>query len=236
MEMKICNICEKELPSTLEYFYKKDSNKDGLMKQCKKCNNDKRNARYKSKKKPKILGDTKLCVGCDKYLPFDMFYKASNTKDGLRCYCKTCQRDIYTKYMDNEDVKEKVYSRNKKNLIRYEERNKEKRKIDMSVRSKKRLYLMKDLVSDLTIKEWRECLEFFDYKDAYTGLEMNVISQDHIIPVSKGGGYTKTNIIPCELSVNKNKLNNDMESWYRNQDFFSEERLNKIKEWSGWIA
>ncbi len=34
---KICTKCEKELPATFEYFYRKESIKEGLRSQCKEC-------------------------------------------------------------------------------------------------------------------------------------------------------------------------------------------------------
>jgi len=34
---KICRKCDRELPATLEYFYKKNTTIDGLRCQCKKC-------------------------------------------------------------------------------------------------------------------------------------------------------------------------------------------------------
>ena len=85
--------------------------------------------------------------------------------------------------------------------------------------------------NSLTPEQWKQCLEFFNYKDAYTGLPMETISQDHVIPLSKNGAYTRENIIPCELSVNCSKQDSDMEEWFRKQSYFSEERLNKIYKW-----
>lgn len=39
------------------------------------------------------------------------------------------------------------------------------------------------------------------------------------------------NIIPCNSYANTSKHNADMEEWYRQQPYFSEERLQKIYEW-----
>lgn len=88
--------------------------------------------------------------------------------------------------------------------------------------------LMRNLEVSLTVEQWEFSLEYFDNRDAYTGLPMIVLSQDHIIPVSKGGGYTVNNIIPCDKHINSSKNNKEMEDWFREQPFFSEERLNKI--------
>lgn len=92
----------------------------------------------------------------------------------------------------------------------------------------KRRSLLRNLEASLTIEQWKLCLEYFDNRDAYTGLPMKVLTQDHIIPVSRGGGYTVNNIIPCDKHINSSKNNKEMEDWYREQLFFSEERLNKI--------
>ena len=100
-----------------------------------------------------------------------------------------------------------------------------------SIKYHKRAALKQSLPNDFGVGDWEECLMFFGYKDAYTGLPMDIPSQDHVIPVTKGGHYTKTNIVPCEKSINSSKFNHDMEEWYRKQTYFSEERLAKIKEW-----
>lgn len=83
----------------------------------------------------------------------------------------------------------------------------------------------------LSKEEWDNCLKHFGNRDAYTGTVMNIVSMDHIIPVTKGGTTTVDNIVPCDKSINSSKGNKDMEEWYRKQPFFSEERLNNIKEY-----
>ena len=86
---------------------------------------------------------------------------------------------------------------------------------------------------EYTLEQWQECLEFFDYKCAYSGKPINKsnVNVEHIIPISKGGTSNITNIVPALDSVNKSKNNKDMLSWYKEQPYFSEERLNKILDW-----
>jgi len=97
--------------------------------------------------------------------------------------------------------------------------------------SQQRIAMRKKLISTLTHDEWEECLSHFDFKDAYTGLPMEKATKDHVIPVSKDGGYIKSNIVPCDMITNVRKSNRDMEVWFREQPFFCEKRLKKIYKW-----
>ena len=92
----------------------------------------------------------------------------------------------------------------------------------------------KSLIATLSDEDWKECLLFFNNKDAYTGLSMGIISRDHVIPLSKGGCYVKQNIIPCDKFINSSKNKSDMETWYKHQPFYDEKRLNKIYKWIGF--
>jgi 5-methylcytosine-specific restriction endonuclease McrA len=66
----------------------------------------------------------------------------------------------------------------------------------------------------LTLGEWKDILQRFDYRCAYCGHKLRldgtrweVPEQDHVIPLSKGGKHTKANIVPacrhCNASKNK---------------------------------
>ena len=87
--------------------------------------------------------------------------------------------------------------------------------------------MISNLPHDFTEEEWKEVVEYFDNKCAYCG-EQKALTQDHIIPVIKGGGYTKTNIVPCCGSCNSKKQDRNFVEWFKNMPFFSEERLTKI--------
>ena len=65
----------------------------------------------------------------------------------------------------------------------------------------------------------------------YCGSKHN-LSLDHVIPKVKGGSDLKNNLVCACKSCNRDKAHSIMEDWYRNQDFFSEERLSKIKKWT----
>lgn len=65
------------------------------------------------------------------------------------------------------------------------------------------------LQSDLQLYEWLEILKKYDYKCAYCRSEFEVL--DHIVPVSKGGGTTKNNVVPSCIYCNSAK--HDQVGW-----------------------
>jgi 5-methylcytosine-specific restriction endonuclease McrA len=78
---------------------------------------------------------------------------------------------------------------------------------------------------------WRkEIKEKWENQCAYCGSEEN-ITLDHIIPQCKGGLDIKTNVVACCHSCNQSKGHEHWKLWYVQQDFYSEERLDKIEEW-----
>ena len=54
---------------------------------------------------------------------------------------------------------------------------------------------------------------------------------DHIIPINKNGKHEIWNCVPMTKSYNSSKQDKDLLEWYKEQPFFSEERLQKIYEW-----
>tara|TARA_R100001463_G_scaffold10616_1_gene30685 strand:+ start:664 stop:1599 length:936 start_codon:yes stop_codon:yes gene_type:complete len=65
---------------------------------------------------------------------------------------------------------------------------------------------------------------------AYCGsYEGSDIQQEHVICHSKGGPHCLANIVPACASCNKDKRTKDMETWYKEQSFYSKEKLAKIK-------
>jgi 5-methylcytosine-specific restriction endonuclease McrA len=78
---------------------------------------------------------------------------------------------------------------------------------------------------------WRkEIKEKWENQCAYCGSEEN-ITLDHIVPQCKGGLDIKTNVVACCHSCNQSKGHEHWKLWYVQQDFYSEERLDKIEEW-----
>lgn len=261
MLTKVCTLCKTEFPATAEYFTLKRARKDGLDSWCRKCKNnyDRKGREPQKIMQPRsIKSGYKMCTKCLSVLPASMGYfgKSKRGKYGIGSICKSCAKAYRatnseaikeTKrkhYVSNQDYyKSKTKEWYKENKGKAKEYNKKYvaayRKTEHgkhTLRKNYQAYLTKKRgnISLLSVEDWEKCLKYFDYKDAYTGLPMKVISQDHVIPLSKGGMYVKSNIVPCELSINSSKNDSDMEEWYLKQPFFSKQRLNKIYKWIGY--
>lgn len=63
----------------------------------------------------------------------------------------------------------------------------------------------RSLPATLTLAEWEAIEAAYGHRCAYCGKKRKALTQDHIIPVSKGGGTTMTNIIPSCITCNKRK-------------------------------
>lgn len=88
------------------------------------------------------------------------------------------------------------------------------------------------LKNDYIVDDHYAMLEHFGDACVYCGKEYPS-GTDHIIPISKGGGSTRQNIAPCCHSCNSRKHISDWKEWYRNQDYFNEERYSLIEKWLG---
>jgi hypothetical protein len=78
---------------------------------------------------------------------------------------------------------------------------------------------------------WRKNIkEQWENKCAYCQSEEN-ITLDHIIPQCKGGLDIKTNVVACCHSCNQSKAHTPWETWYYQQDFFTEIKRDAIVNW-----
>ena len=59
--------------------------------------------------------------------------------------------------------------------------------------------------TDLSPAQWEEIKAAYGHRCVYCGRKMKHLTQDHIIPLSKGGNHTASNIVPACLSCNQHK-------------------------------
>ena len=187
----------------------------------------------------------KKCSKCGKLLVANTmnFYKDKNKKCGLRPECKICKIKYNNKYcIEHKDKRCESYSKYyyshkekvKKSKKEYKQTEKGKevtRNSKIKSRHKRRAI---EKNQTFTKEQIEEMMLFFDNCCAYSGkvLKDNInYSIDHIVPLSKGGDNLIYNLVPMDKNYNSSKGIKDMLKWYQQQEFYSEERLNKIYEW-----
>lgn len=245
---KICTVCKKE--KDLSMFNKKKGSKMGVRSECKECTKA-----YRERNKEKIKEYSKKYyeANAEELRRKSLEYHYANREERVQKTkeWKIKNKDKVINYRINNKDKNREYRR------RYREKNAEadnkranewrkkncdkvseyRKKWISENKDKCRKYNQKRRASKksnggfYTDAEWEECLEFFNHKCAYSGEDMERVSADHIIPLSKGGTSYINNIVPCELKINDSKGSKNLEEWYLSQEFYSDERYEKIKEW-----
>jgi len=207
---KFCGKCLREFPATTEYFLV--YSKDKLQKQCRECMG-------KSFKHPI---EVKTCRVCKNTFPAtrEFFYVNRSILLGACKKCTNLKRYPSTKkYLLSADAKK----HQKDKMKEWRKSNPDK----LQVNRVKRRTLKRGLPSTFTVNDWHKCKEHFNGKCAYCGYE-GALSQDHFIALSKGGEYTKNNIIPVCGNCNTRKNNKNFFEWYPKQEFYSKKREQKI--------
>ena len=86
-------------------------------------------------------------------------------------------------------------------------------------------------VEKITQKQFMARCAVFNFCCAYCNKPTEMDTElEHVIPRSKGGSHCLANIVPACRKCNQSKYNYPMEKWYKDQPFYSEERLKKIKK------
>ena len=245
---KRCNICGEWLVAYKGNFFRNKSKKYGLAGECKKCKTisdkkyyeankeyyKKRNKQYYEINKEQILEQCKIYRNSHKEQISE--YKKKYSKDKKAISDK--------KYY--EANKEKIAKQNKQyyeiNKERILERckiyrNSPKGQVNRFNSFSKRRVKKYNLGNGISEEQWLEMMNYFNwecaYSNKYIGGSNNKTfrSIDHIIPISKGGLHEIWNVVPMDKGLNSSKNDKDMLQWYKEQTFFSEERLHKIYEW-----
>jgi hypothetical protein len=236
VEHKICGKCKRVLP--LQFYTANKQTKDGLYGYCYDCKN------VQCRKDYVIHKENKIKYTQEYRIKNHEEFTKRNRESAIKYYWKHREVIIekHKKYNHEniENIRKKYHKKHPTSIAKITGRKSkmnpeqyEKLRQREIIKEHRRRALKYNALTTLTFEQFNKCLEFFDYKDAYTGLEMDIVSHDHVIPLSESGGFTRQNIIPCEKAINSSKSNKNMEEWYREQSFFSEKRLKKIKQWMG---
>lgn len=145
------------------------------------------------------------CSHCGEYKPLDAGYH-KNGPGRYRDECKVCY-----------NVKRKE--------------NRTKKKHSDFIGSQKR---RGEEEPDLDFQAWKEILIYFGGECAYCGCTPKKgqrLTRDHLVAWSKGGTTKQGNIVPACQRCNSSKGADEWRSWFMKQDFFSQERMNRIFRW-----
>lgn len=250
--MKECVNCKQLLE--LAMFHKDKQSKDGHVRRCKKCVAAHDSQKYeKNKDAQKAYSKKRYAENSE-----SIKQKARNKyptiieqeKKRRRIYREKNPDKSHEHYEKNKDAilnRHRRYNAENKDVIAaqkriYYENNKEEMSAKHrayakqnyeSARTRSHKYRTKKRasVTDLTVEQWKFSLAYFEEKCCYCGKIAMVLNQEHIIPVSKGGNYTASNIIPACGSCNSRKHNKNLLAWYSKMDFFSWDRLSKISSY-----
>lgn len=73
-------------------------------------------------------------------------------------------------------------------------------------------------VQDLTVPQWAAVLAAWG-RCAYCGVSAGPYQRDCVLPVSRGGRYTLTNVVPACRACNASKCNAEVTGWMRRKRF-----------------
>jgi hypothetical protein len=245
IESKRCTECKGYKPLT-EYINAKQY-KDGLGIYCKDCRKAKKKADYEKHKDKCNERSTKYYYeNLEEIKKQGKKYREQN-KNHINAQAKI-YRDVNKEriaewqkgYRERNEKNLRIKDALKRTKLGYKEKHKERNKKyyktekgQFTAQLSRERYRNRQagVSSTLTRTQWNACKQMFDYTCAYCGKSLNNLTQDHFIPLSKGGGYDANNIIPCCKSCNSSKQDKDFLEWYHKQPYYSEKRKYKINKY-----
>jgi HNH endonuclease len=167
----------------------------------------------------------------------EYFYTHPKTSDGLRPDCRKCKRKQSWQWRaDNPErrkASDKSWQAKNPDKVKgyhraYIARNPE------YPRERKQAYRARQKAAKATFtkEDWTAALAYFNGCCAYCGHTVGlfdrdeVLHQDHVIPVSKGGDYTPDSVVPACQSCNFRKNAKNLKAWLLEQ--YSKTKAKKI--------
>jgi 5-methylcytosine-specific restriction endonuclease McrA len=120
-------------------------------------------------------------------------------------------RAYYREYQQKNREKRRAYEvarypknrdKNRERTARWHAENPEK---SAALRARRRAWVAGAAIKDFTAEQWQTCKEYFQGHCAYCGKPFDALTQDHVVPLSRGGNHTAANIVPACQSCNSRK-------------------------------
>lgn len=216
--LKRCSKCGLEFPATLEFFRAADRS-GRLRGECASCLRGIHRESYE-----RFAAQRKAAV---------KRYRETN-----RAKVTAAQRVRYRAHPEaNAQRHREYYQANKGRYAEWQRRWRHENRDQyrqLGVKwSATRRARQRELAANLTPEDWAACLAAFDHRCAYCGTNRRRLEQDHFVPLTRGGAYTRENIVPACKSCNSSKNGADFFAWYPRQSFFAEARADAILTYLG---
>lgn len=240
--IKKCTKCNKLKVAYEGNFHKsKDGSKYGLRAICKVCNKQ-RDKQYKKENKEKIKQYQEEHK--EERKEYQKRYRKENKeriKENNKKYYeenRESRLEYQKKYVvshqkEVKEYKKQYYECHKEEIMEHKKQYYEENPHIFFNSTNKRRELKENQGNGINKEQWLELMIFFNWECAYSGISLtkNNRTIDHIVSLSRGGEHEIWNCVPMLKSYNSSKWANDMEEWYKQQEYFSEERLQRIYEW-----
>jgi hypothetical protein len=190
-----------------------------------------------------------MCKRCSVSKPWNRETFTWCKKQGMMQPCKECSRKRKQEYDGSEHGKQVTARYLATPEFKIWKRQYYRAHPEMGVRGTHRRRVRKlNLESSFTDNDWGHCLSYWDNKCAICRKNASaeyIIAREHWIPVVKGGGYTKQNIIPMCHSVkggtngcNNTKSARDPLTWLVDKLGLesAEQKLVQIEAYFAWIV
>ena len=232
---KKCTKCDVWLVACNINFSKTKRGKYGLRSYCKKCQK-----KYREEHREEMI-------------EYQKKYRKENKKkvsEYRKKYIEEHREELKQYYEERKEEYKRYYEENRGKILERKRKYREEHKEEILEYSKKyrqtpqgqvthfnsnmkRRQTLQSQGKGMTVEQWVEMMEFFNWKCAYSNIPLNKNNRsiDHIKCLDNGGLNEIWNCVPMYKSYNSSKNTKDMLEWYQQQDFYSEERLQKIYEW-----
>jgi 5-methylcytosine-specific restriction endonuclease McrA len=208
--VKICNQCNRELPTTS--FVKNNQQKDGLTGKCRNCLSIVRKAwNQKYNKTGKAKATARRYYHSAKGQKIKKAYRATylvteEQREQYRIAARKHEKE------DRYKARTRRYWQSEKGKVAKAVKDKKYQKTEKGIYAKqkvaiKRKYQIKTSDCTLTLAQWQEIKEQYGNACAYCRKPLARLEKDHVIPLSKGGKHTKANVVPACRTCNAQKGN-----------------------------
>ena len=153
----------------------------------------------------------KQCIMCKRCFFATLEYFPRQAGRRLRSFCRECYKVAQRKYASTSCKKIQQYNHtryvaNRKTIIHrvhaWQSANPDKLR---AISARRRARKVNAPVNNLTAAQWEAIKVHYKYRCVYCGKKPKRLTQDHLTPLSKGGGHTASNVVPACRSCNSQK-------------------------------